>query len=304
VRAIRPGRPSDLSSLRTLWVSEVRQGQRDCVPSARALEGLVEAVDWATCSRVIEDEDGVRAIGLVLKQSTQEGVVTRVEIAAQDEVERERLLRWGVGFGLAIGASTVEVWRPRAAPRPPEDLGLSAVRPFWRMDRANLNDLPDLQLPPGYRLAPRVDPRQATTVFNQAFHEHWRFQPKEANAALRRPLTVNLLALGPDGSPAGIVWGSLERYEADSRPQPVGLLEAVGTLPEHRRRGVAAGLLVEALRRLRRRGAQIVSLYVDGLNTTGAATVYHRLGFQIGFEYEVFEATPTSLASRLRRLDE
>jgi ribosomal protein S18 acetylase RimI-like enzyme len=262
VRAIRPGRPSDLSSLRTLWVSEVRQGQRDCVPSARALEGLVEAVDWATCSRVIEDEDGVRAIGLV------------------------------------------EVWRPRAAPRPPEDLGLSAVRPFWRMDRANLNDLPDLQLPPGYRLAPRVDPRQATTVFNQAFHEPWRFQPKEANAALRRPLTVNLLALGPDGSPAGIVWGSLERYEADSRPQPVGLLEAVGTLPEHRRRGVAAGLLVEALRRLRRRGAQIVSLYVDGLNTTGAATVYHRLGFQIGFEYEVFEATPTSLASRLRRLDE
>lgn len=29
------------------------------------------------------------------------------------------------------------------------ELGLAAIRPFWRMDRADLEDLSELPLPPG-----------------------------------------------------------------------------------------------------------------------------------------------------------
>ncbi len=298
---VRPGGPGDLPGLRALLADEVRRKERDCVPPAHALQGLSRAIDWRTHSRVVEDEDGLRAIVLVLERSGPEGVVARVETAARDEAERKRLLGWGIELGLATGASAVEVWRPRAAPDPPRDLGLTAVRPFWRMDRADLTGLAEHPLPPGYRLARRPDPRQETAVFNRAFQRHWRFQPVESGAGRGRSSALNLLALGPDGAPAAIVWGSLEWYEADDRAQPVGLVEAVGTLPEHRRRGVASALLIEALRRLHRRGARTASLYVDGLNPTGAAAVYHRLGFRIGFEYEVFEATPASLAARFRR---
>jgi len=70
----------------------------------------------------------------------------------------------------------------------------------------------------------------------------------------------------------------------------LGLVEVVGTLPEHRRRGLAHALTAEALRRLRGHGARSASLYVDGLNPTRAYDVYARLGFTVGFQYEVFEA--------------
>ncbi|HZU17321.1 MAG TPA: GNAT family N-acetyltransferase [Candidatus Dormibacteraeota bacterium] len=298
---LRPGTPGDLPGLWALLVEEVQRGERDCVPPTHALEGLGKAIDWPTRSRVVEDRDGPLAMVLVLERTTREGAVARVETAARDEAERERLLRWGIGFGLATGAATAEVWRSKAAPDPSPELGLIAVRPFWRMDRADLAGLPKRPLPPGYRLARRADPRLEAAVFNGAFQRHWRFRPVQAGAGRDRPSALSLLALGPDGAPAAIVWCSLEWYEADGRAQPVGLIEAVGTLPEHRRRGVASALLVEALWRLRGRGARTASLYVDALNPTGAATLYHRLGFRIGFEYEVFEATSTSLVTGLRR---
>jgi len=83
----------------------------------------------------------------------------------------------------------------------------------------------------------------------------------------------------------------LEEYEEDRRPQPVGLVGIVGTLPEHRRRGLAAALTAEALRRLRAAGARSSSLYVDAENPTRAYEVYRRLGYEVGFEDEVWELT-------------
>ena len=68
------------------------------------------------------------------------------------------------------------------------------------------------------------------------------------------------------------------------------MVEIVGTLVEHRRRGLGYMLTAEALRRLARRGAASASLFVDGLNPTHAYDIYRRLGFRVAFEYEVFEA--------------
>jgi ribosomal protein S18 acetylase RimI-like enzyme len=83
----------------------------------------------------------------------------------------------------------------------------------------------------------------------------------------------------------------LETYVEDSRPQPVGLVSSVGTLPEHRRRGLANWLVAEGLRRLRSEGARHASLYVDGRNQTRAFDAYQKLGFELAFEAEVWEAT-------------
>jgi hypothetical protein len=43
--------------------------------------------------------------------------------------------------------------------------------------------------------------------------------------------------------------------------------------------------------RLRRTGARHASLYVDGLNPTRAFDAYRKLGFELAFETEIWEAT-------------
>jgi ribosomal protein S18 acetylase RimI-like enzyme len=68
------------------------------------------------------------------------------------------------------------------------------------------------------------------------------------------------------------------------------MINSVGTLPEHRRRGLATWLVAEALARLHKAGARHASLYVDGQSPTRAFDVYERLGFELAFETEVWEA--------------
>jgi ribosomal protein S18 acetylase RimI-like enzyme len=71
----------------------------------------------------------------------------------------------------------------------------------------------------------------------------------------------------------------------------VGLISSVGTLPAHRRHGLARWLVAEVMRRLRAAGARSASLYVDGMNPTRAFEIYRKLGFEVAFEAEVWEAT-------------
>ena len=92
------------------------------------------------------------------------------------------------------------------------------------------------------------------------------------------------------GEPAALTLCQIETYTQDSRPQPVGLVSSVGTLPEYRRRGLATWLVAEGLQRLRLAGARHASLYVDGRSLTRAFDAYGKLGFQFAFGTEVWEA--------------
>jgi predicted GNAT family acetyltransferase len=98
------------------------------------------------------------------------------------------------------------------------------------------------------------------------------------------------MAVTPSGDPAALTLAHIEHYKADPRPQPVGVISSVGTLPEHRRRGLATWLVAEALFRLHLAGACHASLYVDGQNPTRAFDAYSKLGFELAFETEVWEA--------------
>ncbi|HET7339478.1 MAG TPA: GNAT family N-acetyltransferase, partial [Candidatus Dormibacteraeota bacterium] len=91
--------------------------------------------------------------------------------------------------------------------------------------------------------------------------------------------------------PASIALGEVEELVGDARPQPLALISSVGTVPNHRRRGLAQWVVAEDLRRLRDAGARHASLYVDGLNPMRAYDVYRKLGFDVAYEAEVWEAT-------------
>jgi ribosomal protein S18 acetylase RimI-like enzyme len=93
------------------------------------------------------------------------------------------------------------------------------------------------------------------------------------------------------GERAAIALGELEHYPDDARAQPVGLISSVGTVPGQRRRGLAGWLVAELMRRLRDSGARHLSLYVDGMNAQRAYDLYRKLGFEVAYEAEVWEAT-------------
>jgi ribosomal protein S18 acetylase RimI-like enzyme len=55
----------------------------------------------------------------------------------------------------------------------------------------------------------------------------------------------------------------------------------VGTLPEHRGRGVAGALLGHTLHACAAAGYDDASLHVDAENPTGALPIYRRAGFEV-----------------------
>jgi len=138
-----------------------------------------------------------------------------------------------------------------------------------------------------------VPPGSWEEMFNRTFADHWRFAPRGEGEIIgdRAPGLCLMAITRARRSPAGITIGEIESYDGDPRPQPVGLISSVGTLPEHRRRGIATWLVAEVLARLRTAGARSASLYVDAMSPVMAYDVYRKMGFQVAREAEVWEAT-------------
>jgi GNAT superfamily N-acetyltransferase len=291
---VRPGRPDDLPALLELLAEEVRRDLRDSVPTGGYLRRQMVGFDWESRSRVIDSGGGPEAMALVTARDTGVGTVARVEVAARGDADRMELLRWGLALSRAAGARVGQVWQPLGHRQGMAELGLLPVRPFWRMDRPNLDDLPATHIAAEYHLAEGAPWRVSAETYNCAFEEHWRYSPvsPEPPPQMAGPDDLQLLAVTNEGTPAAVVWCEVEEHDdaVDRRRQPVGVVGVVGTVPKHRRRGLAFALTAEGLRRLRGHNARSASLYVDGLNPTRAYDVYRRLGFEVGYEYEVFEA--------------
>jgi ribosomal protein S18 acetylase RimI-like enzyme len=294
---VRPGRSDDLPAVLELWRADVQAGRRDCVPGNIHLRRILAGFDWEARSRVVDGRDGeLDGAVLVATRSTPHGTVTQVDASASNARPELRLdlMRWGVSLSRAAGAVAVQVWCGRGHAESPEQLGMERVRPWWRMDRSLETALPEAVAVNGYELheGNRVSPGVWAQVHNAAFADHWRFSPRsEEELIVGRQPTLSLLAVTATGAPAGLTLCQIEAYPADARPQPVGIVGSVGTLPEHRRRGLANWMVAEALGRLREGGARHASLYVDGWNPTRAFDGYRKLGFDVAFEAEVWEAT-------------
>jgi mycothiol synthase len=132
-----------------------------------------------------------------------------------------------------------------------------------------------------------VDHDELRDAHNRAFHGHPGFTPWSspmwsqwvADSRSFRP-TLSLVARAADGAVAAYVQTS----EFDATAEASGIREAyvskVGTIEEHRRRGLAGTLLQIALRRYRDAGFDRAALDVDSENPSGALGVYERVGFR------------------------
>lgn len=250
--------------------------------------------DWETRSRIIEHGGKIDGSALVIARPGPEGVLADVYAAGRDGAYFEAV-QWAVRFARAAGASIVHVMAGKGRGAGLEQLGLRVVRPWWRMDRTLGDALPEVRDVRGYELVDGADVAAGTwaDTFNRSFADHWRFVPRgEQEIIGAKPPELCLMALTATGRrPAAITLCEVEDFLSDSRPQPVGLVGSVGTVPEHRRRGLAGCLVASSLHRLRQAGARHASLYVDGLNATRAYDVYRKLGFEVAYEAEVWEAT-------------
>lgn len=260
---------------------------------------LLAHFDWEARSRVVEDCPSTLA-GAVLVSSrpAPEGIVARVDPAAAGadaaSVMRE-LVRWGLQLSVAAGAAATQVWVGPGHADVLRGLHLEMARPWWRMDRTLSSDLSAPAPVAGYDLLDgrRVPQGWWSDMHNRTFADHWRFSARHEDELMmgKSPELCLMAVTAGTGAPAALMLCQIETYAEDPRPQPVGLVSSVGTLPEHRRRRLASWLVAEGLHRLRTAGANHASLYVDGRSQTRAFDAYRKLGFELAFAAEVWEAT-------------
>ena len=84
-------------------------------------------------------------------------------------------------------------------------------------------------------------------------------------------------------------------------PGPEVHVPYVGTLPAHRGRGLATGLLGEVLRRASEAGYVTASLHVDTENPTGALGVYERVGFRALYRQDSYVLDDPPIGARRGR---
>lgn len=290
---MRPGRRADLPRLIELWRNEVAAGRQDALPGEARLHTFLDRFDWEARSRVEESHGRITGAVLVSGRHSPDGLIATINLAGEPAMT-EDLMRWALGLSRAGGAQIVQVFAARGQ-RQLNELGLRVARPWLRMDRTLEGALPAPLPVSGYLLVDgaEADREAWASTFNRAFADHWRFTPRaEEEIVGDKPPRLCLMAISNQGSqPVAISLAELEEYEHDPRAQPVGLISSVGTLPEHRRRGLARWLVSEGLVRLQAAGARSASLYVDGRSETRAYDLYRKLGFEVMYQAEVWEAS-------------
>jgi ribosomal protein S18 acetylase RimI-like enzyme len=277
-----------------IWRDEVAVGRQDSAPSIERMQSRLARFDWDTRSRVLVHDGHLDGAVLVTARPSPDGLIADLYAAGRGAAYAE-VAGWGVHFARATGAAIIHTMAAKGRGDGLLELGLKPVRPWWRMDRLLDGGVPAVEPVLGYELIDAADapPGAWADTFNRSFADHWRSAPRsEAEIVAGKSAELCLMAVtSANRRPAAIALGEVDRLTGDPRPQPIGLISSVGTVPAHRRRGLAGWLVAEELRRLRDARVRHVSLYVDGLNAQRAYDVYRRLGFEVVYEAEVWEAT-------------
>ena len=172
-----------------------------------------------------------------------------------------------------------------------EAFGLEPVRYWLDLERSLDGDLPPVELPAGVRLRafdPQRDVEEVWRVDSLAFRDHWN----HAEASLEE---FQHWVAGPNLRPE--LWFLAEEEETDRivglglneiSPDHIGrtgrqegLIDTLGVLRSHRRRGLGTALLVQCLHALKQAGMDMAFLDADAENPTGAVRLYERVGFQV-----------------------
>lgn len=165
------------------------------------------------------------------------------------------------------------------------DVGEDSWSKVW-MRRAAGDPLPADPLPEGFTVRPLAGAAEVDVyvALHRAAFESKSMTPAWRARTLQQPAyrpTLDLLAVAPDGRPAGfgIFWLAGDQ----------GQVEPIGVGADYRGRGLGQALLAEGLRRLHAAGAREV--YVETDNYRDAALgLYEAAGFQVVEQVRVYRA--------------
>jgi ribosomal protein S18 acetylase RimI-like enzyme len=163
--------------------------------------------------------------------------------------------------------------------------GLTAERWYRMMERP----LAELPAPSAAELVPFTWDRddEVRRAHNAAFTRH--HGSSERDPASWQVMFTGQRAFRPELSTVALVDGAVAAYALvyvyDSDTRATGVADAhfgqIGTLPEHRGRGLATAAIVASLRAAAEAGCGRASLQVDSENVTGALRLYEGLGFRV-----------------------
>ncbi len=152
------------------------------------------------------------------------------------------------------------------------------LRPQLVMTRAHLDDLPELQPPPGYtvRCYREGDEAAWEQIIAEAFER--KVQPGQFEQSMKqheafRPERVLFMVC------AGAPVATASAWDAPGRAPETGQLHMVGTAPQHRGKHLGYWVSLAALHQLRREGRQSAMLSTDDFRLPAVKT-YLRLGFE------------------------
>jgi mycothiol synthase len=286
-----------------------RADNRQLVVDGERLAGdiTVLGLDPATALLLAED-DGAVAGWIRIRDAGMDPEVGRVleHLGCVDPAYRRR----GIGGALLAGAQAA--LRERLAADPVDDgvearysvhvtagaIGARAMldrdgyRPhrwMYNMIRPSLDNIPDVDLPPGIDWRPAGDDTflQISAAMDEAMHDHPGWSPlseEMRRSARHHPLfgQVDVWQVAWDGDEVvGGVLGFIDATENASTGRQRGYTEMIFTRRAWRKRGIAAALIARNLRLLRERGMTEAALSVDTENPSGALPLYRRMGFEV-----------------------
>jgi mycothiol synthase len=163
------------------------------------------------------------------------------------------------------------------------------------------------QVPVGIRVG-AFDAQQGEELrmaHNEAFSDHPDSTPISAEfwatfmvRAAHDRHHLSLVARDESGSVAAYVFAHEYAVPPSGGPGPELHVPYVGTLPRHRRRGLAGSLLSRVLALGREAGYVTASLNVDTANPTGALGLYERAGFRQSYRQDAYHLDEQPLLSR------
>ncbi len=152
----------------------------------------------------------------------------------------------------------------------------------------HLSDLPDPRPVDGVTVIrwDRNRDEEALRVKNAAFADHWGSTPTDTETWAAwleghgTRLDLSQMAVDRSGKLVGLSLNEHLPHDEARTGRKDGWVATLGVLREWRGRGVGAGLVIESLHAFADAGMTHAMLGVDSGNTTGAAGLYRKLGFE------------------------
>ena len=166
--------------------------------------------------------------------------------------------------------------------------GYKAARYAFEMVRPDLENIPDLPLPPGVEIRP-VEQEHMRLIWeasNEAFRDHWGYIPdpwEDFASFLNDPdYDPSLLRVAWQGDQiAGMVLSFIDKDQNEIYGRKRGYTENICVRRPWRRQGLAKALIASSLAALKVRGMTEAGLGVDAENISGALHLYEFMGFRV-----------------------